>query len=591
MMRTLLLSFFCFIFSIPVSAQFWMPYPEIRQSTYAFQDAHGFFYSPSAPAPGELQALGSGSSNMFGDPFSRLQIQPANMEAHSDDIQFFAEGGSLQSMPATIYTEHLPVYTPDPRAITIRPPEQSPFSGSDERRIIQPALNLGIVSSEDAFGIEGISVGGAYRLTYHDESFYDETNPYLFTHSYSNLRFGFDSASAADMSTGDLNSFTAGDYVEHRGHEVQLFGTWQPNPARRYGLRVAGKTYKNDGHLGKGDEDENLWGFNNIRSQDYNHIDINLGIQQRLTEYRKLGVQFGWLYGLMQQNIESNHFDHTVSPEEHVLINRREHHIDESGHTWYTGVDFHQQLGENRDFIMSYTFSWLNRDGTLETDRIFHHDHPPAILLTDETQTASQLGMPSGQSINQNGEISGNRYLHKFNTTLRRVRDGRTEAAYGLRLTWLRDLFLSEEPYQLTTTSSSNEQLTVQEEGMFSWDHQINHFRLELPALFSTGIYRSLNMLWGGNITLETIDREEHRWAEAEEVSINQEVSNNQADRPIDTSTDRSLSDSQIDIFGGLSLQPLDDLHLRVLSTPLRLQSELDIIALHQVRFSMLFRI
>ncbi len=357
------------LFPLVSSAQY---YGE-RSTEQSFEQSDMYFTSYFLNTFG-LKNFKKVSVGLIDNPFLNIYLNPAaTIDLGENDYLFYLDfRGDRTEAPVVDYV--YPLYF-DMRSSLVPYPDIRWISTT--RTEPEPIFSIGLITNPLKEITSKFYVGGTYQLLYREEKFYN--NPYWIY----NPRFGYDVFGGVRQGLGEVpteDRYSGSDQMINTGHLFTGFTGYQFSDKLNAGLFFNAVIHSREGEYLNSMKDEfgstnfQEWESQNSqsRNQNYDHWDLALGINYKLSEKWSAGIKAGYLKGKAEQN--NSLYTYYYSKQDTPDVSKQWYYNysksntnqnwDHDGNTKYFGFNFSNKIDENKEFSGYYKYSNASIDFT-----------------------------------------------------------------------------------------------------------------------------------------------------------------------------------------------------------------------------------
>ena len=516
--------FFLIIVLLPslLFAQYWGE----RTTEQSFEQSELYFKSHFLNTYGIYQ-FKDVAPGLIDDPFLNLYVNPANFQ-YSDSgftllyLDFRGDRTEEPILQNGIYPLYgirggfyYPYIAPDPRWL------------SQTRSEPEPIVSFGLITSPIPEVTNNLVFGFTYQLIHKEEPYY--TVPY----SIYNSRYGYDSfggtigTSFEDVPIEDR--YSGADEMSNEGHLYSAYLGYRISDDLSLGFGVNGVMHSRDGKYGDsyndefGNTDDYQWNNSSLqeRTQEYNHLDLNLGVNYKITPKLNIGIKAGQLSGEADQKYNSTRSYYSqyntpnVSDEwsyyfSDALTNQNWKH---SGDTKYIGFNFKRKINDFKTLSGYYRYSYSDIDVTTTsaiTDTSYNNSH----YISSWDPTIRDYWGHSSTSDIRTGNGKRKKYIHQAMINYKWKLTSSTTISAGI-YTYRNDTEVEISEPALVRRYSEYQQDTsgvtrywhlreLKENKQLEWRYKSKKWSLQIPVILNFNFTEHWGMMLGVNRILES---------------------------------------------------------------------------------------
>ncbi len=362
---------------------------------------------------------------LINDPFLNLYINPANIPSFDDKelLIYLDFRGDRTEEPILDFSinqgfnryglSSMPWIPPDPRWI------------SNTRSEPEPIVSFGILAYPIAETTKKLFAGATYQLIHKEEPFY--SMPYwIYNSRYMEDSFGgkLEPLNAVPIE----DRYTGADEMSNEGHLLSGFLGYILSDNISLGLGINSVLHTRDGKYMDsnndeyGDTDNYEWNSHQsqVRKQDYDHLDINLGINYQLTSKLTTGLKIGQLSGKADQdyisgsNYLSKHNIPNVSTEWSYYFSNAstKQKWEHDGNTKYISFNIKRKIDDKKVLRGYYRYSYTDIDIS-NTSAITDTSYNTSRWISNYDQSWYDYYGQSSTSDIRSGSGKREKYIHQ----------------------------------------------------------------------------------------------------------------------------------------------------------------------------------
>jgi hypothetical protein len=582
MKKLFLLTFIPFV----LSAQYWGE----RTTEQSFEQSELYFTSHFLNTYGIYQ-FKDVAPGLIDDPFLNLYINPANFQ-YSDSgytLLYLDFRGDRTEEPILqngiyplfgLYDVYYPYFAPDPRWL------------SQTRSEPEPIVSFGLITTPLPEITKKLVLGFTYQLIHKDEPFYNV--PY----SIYNSRYGYDSFGGLKEGLYNVpieDRYSGADEMTNEGHLYSAYLGYQVSEDLNLGLGLNGVTHTRDGMYGDtyndeyGDTDNYRWNNKSQqdRTQKYNHLDLNLGINYKISPKTQIGLKVGQLNGKADQkyNSISSYFSQYNTPNvsdewsyyfSDAATNQKWKH---KGDTKYIGFNFKRNVNESKTLSGYYRFSYSDIDVTISssiTDTSYNNSR---YISSWDSTIYNYIGQSSTSDI-RNGNGKRKKYIHQAMLNYKWKLTPSTTISAGI-YAYKNDTEVEvSEPALVRRYSEYQHDESsgyiwwdlreLKEDKQLEWSYKSKKWSLQIPVILNFNLTEHWGMMLGVNRILES-------WRIEDQTTAYFNYRERNEDGVIQTETDfgerytqptEKISEDYTDIITGFDVAVAPEFKIRLLIDP-----------------------
>ncbi|KAA3606981.1 MAG: hypothetical protein DWQ06_00230 [Calditrichaeota bacterium] len=436
------------------------------------------------------------------EPFLNLQLNPARLPKLGDKKTYTYldfRGDRTESEVSEIsygsygndalYSYSLPYYNPKWYDVTREEPE--------------PVFSLGILSYP--FG-DKLMIGGSYQVTYKNEDFY-QVPSWIYYEKYGVDSFG--NAAVDAEFNGPITDVSLGnDELTTKSHNFNGFLGF--NLSERISLGASLNLLK---HSREGNyldvnnqpydtyyDQESKYYNEESRDLDYNHFDLNTGLEYKFTDSFLGGISIGYLKGKAEQShfdADSSLYKHNeenIDDEWSLSYNRRSQDQDwtHDGKSYYGGLNFEKKINDKQTLKGYYKFT--NRNIDLEnSSTIADTNYYSSRYYGSWDSTYYEYFSKSSTLDKRSGDGTRKEKLHELMLAMDFQVTEKSSVTAGFYVKQKNNEINSSEPVSANRSSiyqnywSNNgqqENLSVSENKTLEWKYKVDYLSIQIPILF-----------------------------------------------------------------------------------------------------------
>lgn len=489
----------------------------------SFEQAR-FFYQPSAVETWTIGEFTAGSPGLFEDPLNAIALNPSLLDGERIDRHYFyLDFRSLHENKESGFARIYPTYYDASRTSSIR----YPYHGYNTSPELAPLLSFAYLTKP----LEQIPwrIGATYQLIYSNDDYY------RIPHDIYQQSFAETSARTAsgDVSVPVTDRYSGSDNMSHMGHFLNLYTSYQITDILGVGAKIGYTGFNREGEVGS----SNLWGNSGLdnesyrstfedRSQQYQHLDLNLGVTLQLSDATEIGLNGGAL--LIQteqdlnQNNEYNHYRGDTTTAEynfHDSWDMTTQRWDHTGQTINYGASLKQDLSETIQLLTFYEGYYSDLDLDLTSDiasesysiyRRVYDDSDTYYSENDSEVTDQRTG--DGTQTNINHQVAAHlRFtFNEDNRLLVGINLEQNRLTYETR----EQVSAFDESYRYYERTGSNpyenEYYNLRDaEKELRWDYDSRRNQIDVPVIYTRNMSESFELSFGVQRTLSDVRNEE----------------------------------------------------------------------------------
>lgn len=526
---------------------------------------------------------------LFDDSFLNLYINPANFQ-YSDSASTLlyidfrgdrTEEPILQNNYSPWFGYRSPYFyciPPDPRWLT------------KTRSEPEPIFSFGLITSPLPEVTKNLMFGFTYQLIHKEEPYY--STPY----SIYNSRYGFDSFGAKVLEDVPIEDrYSGSDEMSNEGHLYSAFLGYQLSDDLNFGIGMNGVMHSRDGKYGDsyndeyGNTDNRQWSNSSWqeREQEYDHFDVNFGINYKLTSKLNVGVKAGQLKGDADQTYIStnSYFSQYNTPNvseewsQYFSEGETKQKWKHEGNTNYIGFNFKRQVSSQKTLSGYYRFSYADIDVTTNSSIVDTSYNSSRWVSYYDSTVRTHAGQSSTSDI-RTGFGKRKKYIHQAMLNYKWQLTPVTTITTGI-YAYKNDAEVEiSEPALVRRYSeyqSDENGITqywdlriLKEDKQLEWRYKSKEWSLQIPIILNFNFSDHWGMMLGVNRILETWKIEDQTTAYFKYRERNEDgvilTENNFGERY--TQPTEHISEDFTDIITGFNVAVAPEFKIRLLIDP-----------------------
>ncbi len=506
------------------------------------------------------------------DIVSGLFINPANAPVPltydyiAVDFNSRVTVPSYRSIPNLYDTPDFSPAAGDSRITTGFPGSYSDYFGhSLEKQLDRPVLSITYLGRPQTVGMQNTMIGLSYQLIRSKESYYPSDSPFA---------VGFTPGDGPEVPGNSQfmparSSVVFRDEMTRTGHQLSLYIIRMASARTRVGLRVSGMLNKSDGFFSDGYSVQHdlvtqpYFNFDTdqIRSQGYKHLDVQIGLQQQYSE----NLLMGWSAGLL--SVGSDHQQSTwyrqtgdqtrQLPPGRFRDNREEQYlmdIEQSGESFYSGPNVIYHFTDRSSVMGHYRFLYSWTDAAATGSWVFQlHRQDTGLAVTRPDvlgyQRNRELTDESGSLNQQHQRLYAALHFREWERFL---------IYLGAQLVWHRWSYDTDidDRVDIIWNNINDEESHIYELLAYGWIGRNTWRSITVPTQFRIRLTDSMQLLAGGQLSLS-----DHNVTEEGDYRL--------FGTPAILSADDEYSreSTRVDSYAGLLLHPSNLLRIELLGS------------------------
>jgi len=567
-------------------AQYWGE----RTTEQSFEQSELYFTSHFLNTYGIYQ-FKDVAPGLIDDPFLNLFINPANFQ-YSDSgytllyLDFRGDRTEEPILDIRTYPlydlsrSYYPYFAPDPRWL------------SQTRSEPEPILSFGLLTTPLPEITNKLFLGISYQLIHKEEPFY--TIPY----GIYNSRYGYDSFGGLKEGLYDVpieDRYSGADEMSNEGHLYSAYLGYRFSNDLSLGLGLNGVMHTREGMYRDsyndefGDTDNYQWNNRSWqeRTQEYDHFDLNLGINYKLTPKLNVGIKAGQLNGEADQKYNStrSYFSQYNTPNvsdewsyyfSDAITNQKWKH---KGNTKYIGFNFKRKINESKTLSGYYRYSYADIDVTT-TSAITDTSYNNSRWISSWDSTIHDYMGQSSTSDIRNGNGKRKKYIHQAMINYKWKLTPSTTISAGI-YAYKNDTEVEiSEPalvdryseYQHDESGSNQywDLRELKEDKQLEWRYKSKKWSLQIPVILNFNLTEHWGMMLGVNRILES-------WRIEDQTTAYFKYRERNEDGVIQTETNfgerytqptEKISEDYTDIITGFNVAVAPEFKIRLLIDP-----------------------
>lgn len=460
---------------------------------------------------------------LVNEPFLNLQLNPAKLPNLDDKKTYTYLDFRGDRTESEVVEYASPIYAYDLAYTSL--PYYNPKWYDVTREEPEPVFSLGVLSYPIG---DKIMLGGTYQLTYKNEDFYQVPNWIYYE------KFGLDSfgnAAVDENFSGPITDISLGsDELTTKSHNFNGFLGFKLNEKINLGASLnllkhsrKGNYYDlNNQPYDSYYDQESKYYNEESRDLDYNHFDLNTGLEYKFTDSFLGGISVGYLKGKAEQN----HFDadsslykyndKNVDDEWNLSYNRHSQTQDwtHDGKSFYGGLNFEKKIKEKQ--ILKGYYKFTNRNIDLEnSSTILDTSFYSSRYYGSWDSTYYEYFSESATLDKRNGDGTRKEKLHELMLAMDFKVTERSSVTAGFYVKQKNNEITSSEPvnsyrsstYQnYWTNNGQQESLSVSEDKRLEWKYKVDYLSIQIPILFKFNFNENWSTTIGVNRILNAWD-------------------------------------------------------------------------------------
>ncbi len=572
-----------FLFQNPAFSQYWGE--RVLEKSFEQMD---FFFMPNYLNPYGLSNLATTTPGLIDHPLLNLIINPANLYSDSSRKTYFYldfRNSQIKQNKNYSYYPYL-----DYRSAYAVDMIYYPSYFIQTRKALEPVFSTALLI-RPLRSMNGLFLGFSYQLIFQNEGYYSVPQDIY----RSNI--GYDYAGNKVAETSDLpivDRYKGADDMRQTGHFLSLFSGYEISPHVQFGFRLNRTVFERDGSYGSQNFWENassyqyfsVWYDMRWRNQDYDHWDLAGGLNFKLSDRTKLGIQGGYLWANADQSYAQDDSSLHKTGQINVGTNWSYYHKQgasdqdwgHDGKTYYTGVNLKHQIDATKALVFYYTYYQQNADITLSSvlnDSSFssYHSEWDTNYYSGEWDYAvHDVREGKGKRINKS---------HRFMGALQWEIERNKKLHIGLNVEFLTRRVDTDEHVLLNRHSRSEYNSSystylqnyfdaTREDKNLQWEFQADVLNFQIPIIFTWRLSDAVEILLGLNRKMTNWDINDMTLAifKYRETTSDTIITTktNFGERYTEPSERRS--DVQTTMLAGITISPSKFFNVRLLAVP-----------------------
>ncbi len=453
----------------------------------------------------------------FKDPFLNLYLNPACIPDLGDnEVLIYIDFRGDRTEVPIIDNYVVPLYN----SAAVYRPIFDPRCFSVTRTEPEPIFSIGILNYPLKDITNNLFIGGTYQLINRQEKFY--TVPYgIYYPNYYYDAFGMRAEGLANIPI--IDRYAGKDELSTVGHLFSAFAGYRINEQLSVGLSLNGVVHSRDGEYANNYRDEfgqmgdyDNSSFNNqIRKQEYDHLDVSAGVLYAVTEKISVGAKVGYLNGNADQNYSSankyfyQHKKPNITDEWSYSINdyQNKQQWIQDGSSKYFSLNFTRYIDDKKEFSGYYRYTNSDIDLSNSTNILdtsfytsrYYSTYDTAYYLYDGHSFTSDVRKGTGTR-----KVNMHEVLINFLWKLTEKTNVRAGIYYNSTSTNVNSsepvISLRKSSYNyINKNNTNNYQYDLFEDKILEWEYDARSWSLQIPIVFNFGINENWSIMLGLN--------------------------------------------------------------------------------------------
>lgn len=498
-------------------------YNNERSTEQSFEQSNLYFTSHYLNTSG-IGRFKDVATGFIDDPFLNVYLNPALAPADSVSAFVYLDFRGDRKVPEIVKDYYMPLYYGpsvyiehlDPRWIT------------STRNEPEPVFSLGIITRPLKESAPELVIGGTYQLIRRQERFYNM--PYLIY----NARYMYDAFNEVRQGSSNIpviDRYSGKDEMINEAHLYSAFLSWRLFSKLSLGAGINGVNHSRSGAYGSYDQSEfgstSPWHSKNsnmkTRTQDYDHLEFNVGGYYQLTRSFGAGVKAGILNGNATQQYTSDEFysyeRNLAYPSDYSGSNYFKsstlQNWNHDGTTKHMSLNFSGNVSENSLVRGYYRYSYSGVDLSSSSrimDTSFYYS-----VYTGSTYSYSYTSQSRVLDTRQ-GTGSRKKYNHEAMISSKWNLNKKTLFYAGIYINSYKEDIYSSEPagvyrmsrYTDSPTDPANPVFkysnTLSEIKRLQWEYSVRSWSVQIPVMIEFRLTDYFGLMFGINRILNNWD-------------------------------------------------------------------------------------
>jgi len=577
------------ILFIPVllSAQYWGE----RTTEQSFEQSELYFTSHFLNTFG-IYRFKDIAPGLIDDPFLNLYINPANIPSFEDKemLIYLDFRGDRTEEPILDIGINPGFYRYGLNYMSCIPPD--PRWISTTRSEPEPIVSFGILAYPIAETTKKLFAGATYQLIHKEEPFY--TMPYwIYNSRYLSDPFGGMLEPLTNVPIEDR--YSGADEMSNEGHLFSGFVGYKLSDNISLGLGLNSVLHTRDGkYLDSnndeyGDTDNYEWNSHQsqVRKQDYDHLDINLGINYKLSSRLTTGLKIGQLSGKADQDYISGSSYLSKQNIPHISTEWQYYFSDAStkqkwehnGNTKYISLNLERKIDEKKILRGYYRYSFTDID-VANNSVITDTSYSTSRWISTHSSTQYDYLNQSSTSDIRSGSGKRKKYIHQAMLNISWKLTPNNSINAGIYAYKNETKVVTSEPaivrryseYEQDDSQGAyyHDLRELKEDKRLDWRFKSMNWSIQIPIILNFRLSDNWGMMLGVNRILESWKIEEQTIAYFKERERNEDgvirTETNFGERY--TQPTEKISEDFTDIIAGFDVVVSSELKIKLLLDP-----------------------
>ena len=526
------------------------------------------------------------------DPFLNLYINPANFQyGDSSSTLLYLDFRGDRTEESVFDNVYYPLYGIRAPYYCCIPPD--PRWLSQTRSEPEPIVSFGILTTPLPELTNNFQLGFTYQIINKNEPYY--STPY----SIYNYRYGYGPFGGmiedAFAKVPIEDRYSGSDEMSNEGHLYSIFSGYKLSDDLKIGFGLNGVNHNRNGKYGDsyndeyGDTNNYQWRNSSLqeRTQEYNHLDLNLGIDYKLTSKMNIGFKAGQLIGEAEQKyVSSNSYfsqynTPNISDEWNYYCSDSETNQNwkHDGTTQYVGFNFIRKISDTKTLNGFYRFSYSDIDVTTSSS-ITDTSYNSSRYIYSWDSTVHNYWGQSATSDLRTGKGKRKKYIHQAMINYSWQLSKATSVSAGIYAYKNdTDVDISEPALVRRYSEYLHDESGVQqwwdlheliEDKQLEWSYTSKEWSLQIPIILNFKLTEHWGMMLGVNRILKSWRIEDQTTAYFDYRERNEDgviqTENNFGERY--TQPTEHISEDYTDIITGFNVAVAPEFKIRLLVDP-----------------------
>ena len=570
-------------FSTPAFSQYWGE--RVLEKSFEQMD---FFFMPNYLNPYGLSNLATTTPGLIDDPLLNLIVNPANIYSDSSRKTYFYldfRNSQIKQNKNFGYYPYL-----DSRSSYSMDMIYYPNYFIQTRKALEPVFSTALLT-RPLRSLKGLFLGFSYQLIFQNEGYYSVPQDIY----RSNIGYDYAGNKVAETSNIPIvDRYKGADDMRQTGHFLSLFSGYEISPRLQLGFRLNRTVFERDGSYGSQNfwENTSSYKYTSVsydmrwRNQNYDHWDLAGGLNFKLSDRTKFGVQGGYLWANADQSYAQEDSSLYKTGQINVGTEWNYYHkqgasdqdMDHDGKTYYGGVNLNHQLDATKSLVFYYSYHQQNADITLSSNVIdtsysnYHYEWNTDYYYGEWDYALQDVRVGIGERINKS---------HRFMGALQWEIERTKKLSIGLNVEFMNRRINTDEHVLLDRHSRSKYNSSyypaiqnyfdaTKEDKSLLWEFKADVVNFQIPIIFTWKISDAVEILLGlnrkmTNWEIDDITLAIFKYRETTSDTVTTKKTNF-GERYTEPSESRS--DVQTTMLAGITISPSNFFNVRLLAVP-----------------------